>query len=296
MDTAFDFLDSVEPATLARCLAEEPALLAGVVLGRLSPPNAAKVLANMSAERQKEVVAKMGKSRAAPEEVVQRIAVTLRKKVAARLKQGGKEAPNLTTWQPRRDTESQPVNVPKRDNSSRREQAIKRTLDLARRKRDAKAAAAAKGFPSVEPADAGVTPIDGEAIAAGILRFVPQTLRMRLAEEEPELYQTLRKRMFIFDDLERSPADTLGLVFGKADTETIALALRFASPRLIARALGSISPRRADLIRDEMEASARGRVRLQDVEAAQQSVLDVALELQAAGRAIIDPQDPDLAG
>lgn len=293
MSDPLAFLEAVDPATIARCLASEPPLFAGVILGRLSPALAAKVLANMDGTRQQAVVGKMGKSRAAPPHVIERVALTMRQKLTSDVERGGKPEPNLHTWQPRRDEHATPMNVPPAAADDERQSAIERALDQVKRKH--KRASRRQAAPPA-PAPKGGHPIDGMGIAAGILRHAPRELRMRIAEEEPELFARLRKRMFSFDDLERTPPDSLGLVFTEIEPETAALALRFASPRLIQRAMASVSSRKADLIRDEIERSAQARVRLESVEEAQNDVLETALSLQAAGRIVIDPSDPDLAG
>ena len=48
------------------------------------------------------------------------------------------------------------------------------------------------------------------------------------------------------------------------------------------------------MIKDELEASARGRVRVRDIEDSQQQVINTAMKMQAAGEILIDPNDPDL--
>ncbi|MDR1612460.1 MAG: hypothetical protein LBT97_06700 [Planctomycetota bacterium] len=138
--------------------------------------------------------------------------------------------------------------------------------------------------------------IDGMAILAAILREAPMDVRQNVAEDSPALFKALKERMFVFDDLNLSDQGVLAQVFTVAPVHVAALALRFASPRLRERALAAVSPRRAEMIRQEERVEGTGRSGLDAIESAQRQVLDVALRLQSAGRIVIDPRDPDLAG
>ncbi|MDR0363387.1 MAG: hypothetical protein LBJ46_12010, partial [Planctomycetota bacterium] len=138
--------------------------------------------------------------------------------------------------------------------------------------------------------------IDGMAILAAILREAPMDVRQNVLEDSPALFKALKERMFVFDDLNFSDQAALAQVFTAAPVHTAALALRFASPALRERALAAVSPRRAAMIRQEERSAQAGTSGLGAIEAAQARVLDVALRLQSAGRIVIDPRDPDLAG
>lgn len=134
---------------------------------------------------------------------------------------------------------------------------------------------------------------DGLAFAASIVREAGAAVRRNLESQMPEIYQALHKRMFVFDDLLKSPDATLALVFSAVKPETAAMALRFAPDMLQARVMRVLPPRRLSLIQDEV-ARAEGRIHLADIEAAQQAVIDMAVELQNRGKVVIDASDPDL--
>lgn len=175
--------------------------------------------------------------------------------------------------------------------SSRREIAIRKVLEAAEKKRQE---VQQQKQPS-PPKGQRIIRYGGLALAAEIVRYAGPALRQLLQKEEPKLYAELRKRMFVFEDLELSSSEALGLVFMEVDPKIAALSLRFASPRLQERAMQAVSSRRAQLIEDEIERSRHERVRVRDIEAAQAKVLEVALQLQQAGKILIDPNDPDLA-
>lgn len=138
----------------------------------------------------------------------------------------------------------------------------------------------------------GARSIDGKAILAAILREAGGTVRDNVKLDSPELFSELRKRMFVFDDLMLTDDNALARVFTAAPVSDSALALRFAAPALRDRVLRVVSPGRAEALRDPPA----GRTGMDSIEKAQQAVLDIALRLQAAGRILIDPRDPDLMG
>ncbi|GHS93892.1 hypothetical protein FACS1894139_17880 [Planctomycetales bacterium] len=135
--------------------------------------------------------------------------------------------------------------------------------------------------------------IDGLALIASIIREAPGVVRENVLAAAPELYAALKKKMFVFADLEKSSASTLAKVFTAAPPEAAALALRFASDQLNERVRQAISSRRARLIEDEI-AHAGKRVRLADIETAQQQIIDLAVELQRRGEVIIDAAAADV--
>ena len=146
--------------------------------------------------------------------------------------------------------------------------------------------------PETPPAErAGARRMDGKAILAAILREAGGGVRDAVERDDPSLYRELRGRMFYFDDLIYSEDATLARVFTAAPAKESALALKFAAPVLRERVLRAVSPGRAAVLEDVP----RGRTGFDAIEAAQKKVLDVALQLQAAGRILIDPRDPDLA-
>ncbi|MCD7895509.1 MAG: hypothetical protein LUG50_02405 [Planctomycetaceae bacterium] len=142
-----------------------------------------------------------------------------------------------------------------------------------------------------KPDGGGARSMDGKAILAAILREAGPKVRHTVQDDDPALFKELRRRMFYFDDLMLSEDKALAQVFTAANADDSALALRFAAPKLRDRVLRVVSPGRARMLR---EAGA-GRAGVDAIEAAQKRVLGVALQLQAAGRILIDPRDPDLA-
>jgi len=106
-----------------------------------------------------------------------------------------------------------------------------------------------------------------------------------LEEQEPQLVEEIRRLMFIFEDILRVNDKGIQAVLKEVDNQELALALRTASEDLKQKIFKNMSERAAQLIREEMEFM--GPVRLSDVEAAQQKIVDVVRRLEDAGEVIV---------
>ena len=71
----------------------------------------------------------------------------------------------------------------------------------------------------------------------------------------------------------------------EVDNDELCLSLKTASDELKEKIFGNMSTRAADLIREEMQYL--GPVRLSDVEAAQQRIVDIVRRLEDAGEIIV---------
>ncbi|MFA7237471.1 MAG: FliG C-terminal domain-containing protein, partial [Phycisphaeraceae bacterium] len=74
-------------------------------------------------------------------------------------------------------------------------------------------------------------------------------------------------------------------VLKEVDNDELALALKTASEELKTKIFKNMSERAAELIKEDMEYM--GPVRVSDVEAAQQRIVDVVRRLEEAGEIII---------
>jgi flagellar motor switch protein FliG len=106
-----------------------------------------------------------------------------------------------------------------------------------------------------------------------------------MEEEDPDLVDQIRRLMFVFDDILLVNDRGVQAVLKEIENEQLALALKTAKEELREKFFRNMSKRAADLIREEMEYM--GPVRLADVEAAQQAIVDVVRRLEEAGEVII---------
>ncbi len=103
-----------------------------------------------------------------------------------------------------------------------------------------------------------------------------------LAKDKPELVDEIRRLMFVFEDLIKLNDKDIQSVLKSIETSQWALALKGASQPLQDKILGNMSQRAADMLREEMDFL--GKVRLSEVEAMQQKIVDVVRSLEESGQ------------
>lgn len=106
-----------------------------------------------------------------------------------------------------------------------------------------------------------------------------------LENDDPELVEEIRRRMFVFEDILRVNDKGIQAVLKEVENDALSLALKTASEELKTKIFGNMSERAAQLIREEMEFM--GPVRVSDVEAAQQKVVDIVRRLEDAGEVVL---------
>ncbi len=111
-------------------------------------------------------------------------------------------------------------------------------------------------------------------------------LLARLEERNAALSAQIRKKLFSFEDVNRlQPAD-LQRVLREVDSSNLAVAMKSASESLRDRIYASISKRAAESLKEELEML--GPVRLKDVEAAQEAIIQVVRRLEEEGQITLD--------
>ena len=106
-----------------------------------------------------------------------------------------------------------------------------------------------------------------------------------LEAEDPELVEQIRRLMFVFEDILLVNDKGIQAVLKEIDNETLPLALKTASEELKQKIFKNMSERAAQLVAEDMQYM--GPVRVSDVEAAQQKIVDVVRRLEDAGEIII---------
>ncbi len=113
-----------------------------------------------------------------------------------------------------------------------------------------------------------------------------KNLLARLEERNATLSAQIRKKLFSFEDLLRlQPAD-LQRVLREVDSSNLAIAMKSASETLRDRIYASISKRAAESLKEELEML--GPVRLKDVEAAQDTIIQVVRRLEEEGQITLE--------
>ena len=106
-----------------------------------------------------------------------------------------------------------------------------------------------------------------------------------LEAESPDLVEQIRRLMFVFEDIKLVDDKGIQAVLKEIDNDELSLALKTASEDLRQQIFGNMSSRAAEMIKEDMEFM--GPVRISDVEAAQQRIVDVVRRLEDSGEIII---------
>ena len=108
-----------------------------------------------------------------------------------------------------------------------------------------------------------------------------------LEEEDPELAEVIKKRMFVFEDIvlldDRAIQKVLGL--REVDTAELGKALRGVEAEVQDKIFRNMSKRAAALLKEEMEYM--GPVRLKDVEETQQKIVSIIRKLEDQGEIVV---------
>jgi len=102
-----------------------------------------------------------------------------------------------------------------------------------------------------------------------------------LAESDPELSASIRKMMFIFDDLVTLDAATIGIILREIDFNTLAIAMKDCAPKFKEMVLKNITKRAAEGLQENLKMSSN--VKKKEVEAARAAVMEQVFEIERRG-------------
>ncbi|MGD9636214.1 MAG: flagellar motor switch protein FliG [Pirellulales bacterium] len=113
-------------------------------------------------------------------------------------------------------------------------------------------------------------------------RATERALLDRLAEENPDLVDEIRRLMFVFEDIAKFTDKDIQTALKNIETNQWALALKGASEELTQKLLGNLSERAAAMLKEEI--GYLGSVKRSAVEARQQEIVDVIRRLEDEGQ------------
>jgi flagellar motor switch protein FliG len=113
-------------------------------------------------------------------------------------------------------------------------------------------------------------------------RATERALLDRLAEENPDLVDEIRRLMFVFEDIAKFTDKDIQTALKNIETSQWALALKGASEELTARIAGNLSERAAAMLKEEI--GYLGSVKRSAVEARQQEIVDIIRRLEDEGQ------------
>ncbi len=133
------------------------------------------------------------------------------------------------------------------------------------------------------------TSAGGIDAAVDILNMVDRTTEKTiidsLEEEEPELAEEIRKRMFVFEDIITLDDRSIQKVLREVDSKDLAMALKTASEEVASRIYKNMSKRASEMLKEDMDYM--GPVRLRDIEETQQKIVAVIRRLEDTGEIVI---------
>ncbi len=118
-----------------------------------------------------------------------------------------------------------------------------------------------------------------------ILNFVDRGTERYILEslekDDPELAEDIHSRLFTFDDVIRLTNPAIQRMLKEIDNDTLAMALKGAATEIANKIFDNISKRLQEMIKENMDYM--GPVRVRDVEAAQQKIVNAIRRLEDSG-------------
>jgi len=106
-----------------------------------------------------------------------------------------------------------------------------------------------------------------------------------LEDEDPELAEEIKKRMFVFEDIVMLDDRSIQKVMREVDSQELAKALKSVDTEVQDKIFKNMSKRAATMLKEDMEYM--GPVRLKDVEEAQQKIVSIIRHLEDVGEIVI---------
>lgn len=131
-----------------------------------------------------------------------------------------------------------------------------------------------------------VTDFDGPKVVADILNRAQQDTEFQvldhIAQHDPELAESIREEMFVFEDIQHLSDLDMQMLLKEIDANDLALALKNANDTIKNRFFANLSKNRVNRLKEEIEFL--GKVRLSEVQEAQQKVAQLVREYQESGQ------------
>ena len=123
------------------------------------------------------------------------------------------------------------------------------------------------------------------AIVNSADRTTERNIMEYLEENDPELAEEIKKRLFVFEDIIRLDDRSLQRVLREVDMKELGLALKGATEELRTKFFKNMSKRAAEMLQEDMDYM--GPVRVKDVEESQQKVVNIVRGLEEQGEIVI---------
>jgi len=122
-------------------------------------------------------------------------------------------------------------------------------------------------------------------------RSAERQIMARLEEYDPELAESIRNRMFVFENIVQLDDRAVQKILRRVDNKTLAVALKGAPSDVSNKIFKNLSSKAAELLRDDI--AVLGPVRIRDVENAQRDIVNIIRQLEDQGEIVISRGDQD---
>ncbi len=112
-------------------------------------------------------------------------------------------------------------------------------------------------------------------------RSIERNIMESIGREDPELSDEIRRLMFVFEDIAKLTDRDIQALLKNVETSQWAMSLKGASQGLQDKVMNNMSSRAAENLREEMDYL--GSVRVSEVEAVQQKIVDIVRHLEDSG-------------
>ncbi len=116
-------------------------------------------------------------------------------------------------------------------------------------------------------------------------RSTEKTIIESLEEDDPELAEEIKKRMFVFEDIVLLDDRAIQKVLREVDTTELAKALKAVDSEVQDKIFRNMSRRASTLLKEDMEYM--GPIRLKDVEESQQKIVAIIRKLEEQGEIVV---------
>ncbi|MDR1933515.1 MAG: flagellar motor switch protein FliG [Spirochaetales bacterium] len=116
-------------------------------------------------------------------------------------------------------------------------------------------------------------------------RSTEKSIIESLEEEDPELAEEIKKRMFVFEDIVMLDDRAIQKVLREVDTSELAKALKSVDSEVQDKIFRNMSKRASQLLKEDMEYM--GPIRMKDVEESQQKIVSIIRKLEDAGEIVV---------
>ncbi len=116
-------------------------------------------------------------------------------------------------------------------------------------------------------------------------RGTERNIMENLEENDPELAEEIKRRLFVFEDIAGLDDRSIQRVLREVEMKDLGLALKGATDDLKTKFTKNMSQRAGDMLNEDMQYM--GPVRVRDVEESQQKIVNVVRALEDAGEIVI---------